>query len=86
MVLQTDLDLINELFERAPRYKGRNPRMLNITDYGGKHILEHKRQEGYMSRKEFQECMEHLNINPFFKSNSYPIRLKKQYGELWKCS
>ena len=64
MVLQTDLELIDKLFEEAPRYKGRNPKMLNISDYGGKHILEHKRQEGYMSRNEFQECMEHLNINP----------------------
>ena len=85
MVLQSDLDLIDKLFERAPRYRGRNPRMLNITDYGGKHILQHKRQGGYMSRKEFQECMKHLNIPPFFKSNSYPIRLKKQYSDLWKC-
>jgi hypothetical protein len=85
MVLQTDLDLINELFERAPRYKGRNPRMLNITDYVGKHILKHKRQEGHMSTKEFQECMEYLAINYFHNSDKYPIRLKKQYGELWKC-
>ena len=85
MVLQTVLNLIDELFQPAPRYEGRNPKMLNITDYGGKHILEHHRNEGYMSREEFQECMKHLNIKTFKNSNSYPIRLKKQYGELWKC-
>ena len=67
------------------RYKGRNPKMLNITDYDGKYILEHHRKEGYMSKEEFQECMEHLNIETFKSSNIYPTRLKKQYCELWKC-
>ena len=85
MVLQTDLDLIVELFERAPLYRGRNPKMLNITDSGGKHILEHKRKDKYMNREEFRKCMEHLAINYFHNSDKYPIRLKKQYCDLWKC-
>ena len=85
MVLQTDLEWIDEFFEPAPRYRGRNPKLQNIKDSSGKHILEYKRKEGYMSKNEFQECMEYLNINYFKNTNKYPIRLKKQYGELWKC-
>lgn len=85
MVLQTDLDLCVKFFEPAPRYRGRNPRIANIYDSRGKHILEHHRAERYMSREEFRECMEAMNIQPYKNTYTYPIRLRKQYGELWKC-
>ena len=38
-----------------------------------------------MGRQEFEDCMEHLNINTFKNSDYYPIRLKKEYADLWKC-
>jgi hypothetical protein len=85
MVLQTDLDLCEKFFEPAPRYRGRNPKKANIGSYKGKHILEHHRTERYMSEQEFIECMEALNITPYRNTSTYPIRLRKQYGELWKC-
>ena len=85
MVKPTDLELIYEFFEFAPRYRGRNPKKFNITSYVGKHILEHHRAEGYMGRQEFEDCMEHININTFKNSDYYPIRLKKEYADLWKC-
>ena len=65
MVKPTDIELIYKFFEFAPRYRGRNPEKFNITSYAGKHILEHHRAEGYMGRQEFEDCMEHLNINTF---------------------
>ena len=77
--------LIYDFFEFAPSYRGRNPEKFNITSYAGKHILEHHRAEGYMGRQEFEDCMEHLNINTFNNSDYYPIRLKKEYADLWKC-
>ena len=39
----------------------------------------------HMGRQEFEDCMEHLNINTFKNSDYYPIRLKKEYADLWKC-
>ena len=57
MVKPTDIELIYEFFEFAPRYRGRNPKKFNITSYVGKHILEHHRAEGYMARQEFEDCM-----------------------------
>ena len=57
MVKPTDIELIYEFFEFAPRYRGRNPKKFNITSYVGKHILEHHRAEGYMGRQEFEDCM-----------------------------
>ena len=39
MVKPTDIELIYEFFEFAPRYRGRNPEKFNITSYVGKHIL-----------------------------------------------
>ena len=69
MVKPTDIELIYEFFEFAPRYRGRNPEKFNITSYVGKHILEHHRAEGYMARQEFEDCMEHLNINTFKNSD-----------------
>ena len=85
MVLQTDIALIETFFEPAPRYRGHRPHMANISAYTGKHILEHHRHEKYMTTQEFVECMDHLNIQPFQGTRTYPIRLRKQYGELWKC-
>ena len=85
MVEQSDIDLINKFFRKAPKYSGYNPKMDNITDYAGKHILENHRVHGYMDRKVFQKCMTALHISPFPKTFTYPIRLKKEYGELWKC-
>jgi|TARA_R110000787_G_scaffold159032_1_gene272835 hypothetical protein len=85
VVKQSDLDWIEKFFEPAPRYRGRRPQMANITAYRGKHILEHHRAERYMSSEEFVRCMVHLGINVFRGTGYYPIRLRKQYGELWKC-
>ena len=85
MVLQTDIDLILEYFELAPRYRGMNPELSNITAYKGKHILERIREQGYMEMKEFVMCMDVLNIDTFKNSKRYPIRLKKPYRHMWKC-
>ena len=85
MVLQTDIDLILEYFELAPRYRGMNPELANITAYKGKHILERIREQGYMEMKEFISCMDALNIDTFKNSKRYPIRLKKPYRHMWKC-
>ena len=85
MVLDTDLELCEKFFEPAPRYRGRKPQLANIFDYRGKHILERHREDRYMSREEFREIMEHLGIEPYKGTWTYPIRLKKEYGELWKC-
>ena len=85
VVKQSDLDWIEKFFEPAPRYRGRNPKAMNITAYRGKHILEHHRAERYMSSEEFERCMEHLGINVFRGTGYYPIRLRKEYGELWRC-
>ena len=80
MVKPTDIELIYEFFEFAPRHRGRNPEKFNITSYVGKHILEHHRADIWV-----EDCMEHLNINTFKNSDYYPIRLKKEYADLWKC-
>ena len=85
MVKTTDIEWIAKFFEPAPRYRGRNPKKANITAYRGKHILEHHRAERYMSAEEFEECMEHLGINVFRNTGYYPIRLRPQYGDLWRC-
>ncbi len=85
MVLQTDIALCEKFFQPAPRYNGRKPEMANIYDYRGKHILEHHRPEGYMDRKEFREIMDAMGIKPYKNTWTYPIRLRKEYGELWKC-
>ena len=83
MVLETDIALIEKLFEPAPRYRGRNPKLQNIFTYRGKHILENLREERYMKGEEFDDCMKYLSISPFKNTKDiYPIRLKKTYQYL----
>ena len=82
MVLLSDLELIQQFFEPAPRYNGTKRHLRNISSYRGKHILERHRVERYMSEDEFIECMNHLQIQRYRNTDIYPIRLRKQYRGL----
>ena len=61
---KTDLLFVNMYFEPAPMYRGKNPRLSNMTDSLGKHILEHYKNR-YMEKADFQKLMNHYNIHAF---------------------
>lgn len=84
VVLETDRQLVRKIFTDFPkRYRGRNPVLQNVYDYYGKHILEFYRKEGYMSRYEFRELMDDMEIRPFKNSYTYPLRIDPKYYVRW---
>jgi len=84
VVLETDRQLVRKIFKSFPkRYRGRNPVLKNVYDAYGKHILEFYRKEGYMSKAEFRELMEDMDIPHFKHSYTYPLRINPQFYINW---
>ena len=80
----TNYLLFDKLFERVERkYKGRNPKIQNISDSGGKHIMEKQMKHGFMKKEDFIDLMDSLDIKQYKNSNMYPIRLRKEFRNLW---
>ena len=78
-----DIDIVHEIFGPSTRrYRGRNPRLRNITDYAGKHYMERYRGQ-YMSTDEFQGLMKVMSIEPFRNTNEYPLRVRTPYYFEW---
>jgi len=86
--LSDDAKLCFELFESCLRYKGKNPEKCNIKSYAGKHIIERNRRiREPCDEKDFIKLMDILGVQPFRSKVGafvYPIRLKKEYKNLWK--
>ena len=81
---ERDVELVKELFYYSPNvYTGYNSKLQNVFNYSGKHYLEKYRKCGsYMSAQEFQELMDHMQIEKLC-INYYPLRVRNKFFFEW---
>ena len=77
---ETQQEIVKRIFKPYnKRYRGRNDLYMNIWAYRGKHYLE-KHGSEYISKKEFEELLQRMNIYPIKKTlNTYPLQIRKEY-------
>ena len=90
MVNQSDIAVCNILFEPAPKlYRGQDPEKLNIAiERAGRILSRYYWQDlglgAYRSSEQVEKCFNEMSLKPFKSTNKYPLRLKPEYGHLWK--